>query len=89
MTKQQWEIQKHKDKHHKSVKKHHFKSRPLTEFQRDLESGKVRHLFPTMFAKERIQKHQLRPSDVPYMQREDSSYDNRDVNGKQGNERHV
>lgn len=80
MTKEQWEIQKYKDHHKRSTKQHHFKSRPLTEFQKDLEAGKVRHLFPTMFAKERVKRHQIRPSDVPYIQRTDSSYNNKDVN---------
>mmetsp|Transcript_11579 Transcript_11579/g.21390 ORF Transcript_11579/g.21390 Transcript_11579/m.21390 type:complete len:245 (-) Transcript_11579:99-833(-) len=63
-----------------SKKKRHFQSRPLVDFQKDLEAGKVRHLFPVMFAKQRVQKGELRPSDVPYEQREGGKYDNKDVN---------
>lgn len=39
----------------------------------------VRHLFPVLFAKERIQKGEIKPADVPYEQRV-GSYDNSDVN---------
>lgn len=39
----------------------------------------VRHLFPVLFAKERIQKGELNPAQVPYEQRL-GSYDNSDVN---------
>lgn len=81
-------------------KKQHFQSRPLVDFQKDLEAGKVRyvtprcwppifstlsccvvislnlstilvyvcmesHLFPVMFAKQRVQMGELRPSDIP------------------------
>ncbi len=34
-------------------------------FQEDLEKGKVRHLFPAMFAKEQIKRGQLKEEDVP------------------------
>lgn len=64
----------------KKKKSSHFKSRDLVDFQKDLEAGKVRHQFPVMFAKERIKKGELRPSDVPYEQREGGSYNNKDVN---------
>lgn len=40
---------------------------------------KVRHLFPVMFAKERIKRGEIKPADVPYEQRQ-GSYDNSDVN---------
>ena len=53
------------EKKGQSQKNHHFKSRSLVDFQKDLEAGKVRHQFPVMFAKERIAKGKLRPSDVP------------------------
>ena len=39
----------------------------------------VRHLFPVLNAKERIKKGEIKPSDVPYEQRQ-GSYDNSDVN---------
>lgn len=53
----------------KKTAKKHFQSRSLVDYQKELEAGKVRHLFPVMFAKERIQKGQLRPSDVPVSDR--------------------
>ena len=34
-------------------------------FQEDLEKGKAKHLFPTMFAKEQIKRGQLKQEDVP------------------------
>ena len=49
----------------KKTSKKHFQSRSLVDYQKDLEAGKVRHLFPVMNAKERIKKGELRPSDVP------------------------
>lgn len=42
-----------------------FKSRSLQGFQEDLEKGKAKHLFPAMFAKERIKRGQLKEEDVP------------------------
>jgi len=62
------------------AKNKHFQSRSLVDFQKDLEAGKVRHLFPVMNAKERIKKGEIRPSDVPYEQREGGLYNNKDVN---------
>ena len=62
------------------AKNKHFQSRSLVDFQKDLEAGKVRHLFPVMNAKERIKKGEIRPSDVPYEQREGGMYNNKDVN---------
>jgi hypothetical protein len=76
---EEWAAFKAAEKREHSKKKHHFQSRPLAEFQKDLEAGKVRHLFPIMFAKQRVQTGELRPSDVPYEQRQ-GSYDNKDVN---------
>lgn len=75
-----WSAFKDGEKREKSKKKRHFQSRSLVDYQKDLEAGKVRHLFPVMFAKERIKKGELRPSDVPYEQRGGGKYDNKDVN---------
>lgn len=49
-------------------------------FQEDLEKGKARHLFPAMFAKERVKKGQIKEEDIPYMQRL-GSWDDSDVKG--------
>lgn len=56
-----------KREHNKKMK--HFKSRPLVDFQKDLEAGKVRHLFPVMFAKQRVRRGEIRPSDIPVSDR--------------------
>lgn len=36
-----------------------------TGFQEDLEKGKVKHLFPTMFAKEQIKRGQMKEEEIP------------------------
>jgi hypothetical protein len=46
-----------------------FKSRSLQSFQQDLEKGKTSHLLPVFFAKDRVKNGEIRPEDVPYMQR--------------------
>eukprot|EP00804_Cyclotella_cryptica_P007687 CCRYP_001325-RA/>CCRYP_001325-RA protein AED:0.14 eAED:0.14 QI:58/1/1/1/1/1/6/206/240 len=74
-----WALLKAKEERQRHEKKKHFKSRSLVDFQTDLETGKVRHLFPVMNAKERIKEGEIKPSDVPYEQRQ-GSYDNSDVN---------
>ena len=51
-----------------------------TGFQEDLEKGKSSHLFPAMFAQERVKNGQMKEEDVPYMQR-GGSWDNSDVQG--------
>ena len=38
---------------------------PRIGFQEDLEKGKARHLFPAMFAKEKIKRGQLKEEEVP------------------------
>jgi len=78
MTPGKWEKQKYKDSHKPKGK--HFKSRSFKEFQEELNRGRVRHLFPVMNAKKRVNNHQIHPSDIPYMQRVGGSYDNEDVN---------
>ncbi|KAL7506049.1 hypothetical protein ACHAXN_003403 [Cyclotella atomus] len=74
-----WAFFKAKEDREHDKKKKHFKSRSLVDYQKDLEAGKVRHLFPVMFAKERIKRGEIKPADVPYEQRQ-GSYDNSDVN---------
>mmetsp|Transcript_22310 Transcript_22310/g.46275 ORF Transcript_22310/g.46275 Transcript_22310/m.46275 type:complete len:98 (+) Transcript_22310:1-294(+) len=69
-----------KSKDFASVGPKSFKSRSLQAFQEDLEKGKVTHLFPTMFAKEKVKKGLIKKEDVPYMQR-GGSWDNSDVKG--------
>jgi hypothetical protein len=46
-----------------------FKSRSLQSFQRDLEKGQADHLLPVFNAKEKVKRGDIRPEDVPYMQR--------------------
>lgn len=46
-----------------------FKSRSLKSFQQDLEKGISKHLLPVFSAKEKVKRGDIRPEDVPYMQR--------------------
>lgn len=62
-TPAEWELQKEKDRN--KPKNKHFKSRSLDDFEKDLAEGKVRHLFPVMFAKEEVKQHHIKPSEVP------------------------
>eukprot|EP00522_Entomoneis_paludosa_P015672 CAMPEP_0172451240 /NCGR_PEP_ID=MMETSP1065-20121228/9353_1 /TAXON_ID=265537 /ORGANISM="Amphiprora paludosa, Strain CCMP125" /LENGTH=211 /DNA_ID=CAMNT_0013203171 /DNA_START=69 /DNA_END=704 /DNA_ORIENTATION=+ len=57
-----------------------FKSRSFQSFQEALERGEAEHLLPVDFAEERIRKGELKPEDIPYMQR-GGSWDNSDVKG--------
>lgn len=78
--KQEEEKAKEKGKKYGATGPQSFKSRSLQSFQTDLEKGKAEHLMPVMFAKDRVKKGELRPEDVPYMQR-GGSWDNTDVKG--------
>ena len=57
-----------------------FKSRSFQSFHEALERGEAEHLLPVLNAKQRIQKGELKPEDVPYMQR-GGAWDNSDVKG--------
>lgn len=73
----EWEQQKKRD-HEKNPRKH-FRSRPLVDFQQDLEKGKAHHLFPVMFAKRELKAHHIEPNEVPYMQRQGGTFNDSDV----------
>ena len=57
-----------------------FQSRSFQSFQEALERGEATHLMPVMNAKERVRKGELKPEDIPYMQR-GGNWDNSDVKG--------
>lgn len=57
-----------------------FQSRSMQSFQEALERGEADHLMPVFNAKEKIKKGQIRPEDVPYMQR-GGKWDNTDIKG--------
>jgi hypothetical protein len=57
-----------------------FKSRSFQSFQEALERGDASHLMPVFNAKEKIRRGELKPEDIPYMQR-GGSWDNSDVKG--------
>ena len=78
--KQEEEKAKEKGKNYAATGPQSFKSRSLQSFQTDLEKGKTSHLMPVMFAKDRVNKGEIRPEDVPYMQR-GGSWDNADIKG--------
>ena len=85
-TPEQWrkkqaaEKEKEKSKKYAAFGPQSFKSRSLQAFQSELEQGKASHLMPVMFAKDRVKKGELKPEDVPYMQR-GGAWDNADVKG--------
>ena len=57
-----------------------FKSRSMQSFQEAMERGEAKHLLPVMNAEERVRKGELKPEDIPYMQR-GGSWDNSDIKG--------
>mmetsp|Transcript_24650 Transcript_24650/g.36750 ORF Transcript_24650/g.36750 Transcript_24650/m.36750 type:complete len:214 (-) Transcript_24650:136-777(-) len=57
-----------------------FKSRSMQSFQEAMERGEAAHLLPVFNAKERIAKGELKPEDIPYMQR-GGSWDQSDIKG--------
>jgi hypothetical protein len=75
MSAEQYRKLREKEKEQESKKKlgaygpQSFKSRSLKSFQQDLEKGISKHLLPVFSAKEKLKKGEIRPEDVPYMQR--------------------
>jgi hypothetical protein len=75
MSQDDWRRFKHQEKEVSAKKKfgafgpQSFKSRSLQSFQTDLEQGKALHLLPVFSAKEKVKRGEIRPEDVPYMQR--------------------
>jgi hypothetical protein len=57
-----------------------FQSRSFQSFQEALERGETTHLLPVENARERIAKGELKPEDIPYMQR-GGNWDNSDLKG--------
>jgi hypothetical protein len=57
-----------------------FQSRSFQSFQEALERGEATHLLPVENAKERLAKGELKPEDIPYMQR-GGNWDNTDLKG--------
>mmetsp|Transcript_17049 Transcript_17049/g.25905 ORF Transcript_17049/g.25905 Transcript_17049/m.25905 type:complete len:217 (-) Transcript_17049:98-748(-) len=57
-----------------------FQSRSFQSFQEALERGEATHLLPVENAKKRIASGELKPEDIPYMQR-GGAWDNSDVKG--------
>ena len=51
-----------------------FKSRSLQSFQEDLKAGKVTHLFPEMFAKQKLERGLIKEEDVPVSTQNASSH---------------
>jgi hypothetical protein len=84
MSPEQWKKLQEKEKSEKAKKNfaafgpQSFKSRSLQSFQKELEKGKADHLMPVLNAKEKVKAGQIRPEDIPYMQR-GGAWDNSDV----------
>lgn len=57
-----------------------FQSRSFQSFQEALERGEAAHLLPVENAKARLASGELKPEDIPYMQR-GGAWDNSDVKG--------
>uniref|UniRef100_A0A7S2A9I5 Uncharacterized protein n=1 Tax=Trieres chinensis TaxID=1514140 RepID=A0A7S2A9I5_TRICV len=85
-TKESWAKFQEKEKQKKSkanlgrLGPKGFQSRSMQAFQEAMERGETTHLLPVMNAKERVAKGELRPEDIPYMQR-GGSWDNSDIKG--------
>lgn len=57
-----------------------YQSRSFQSFQEALERGETTHLLPVENAKARLASGELKPEDIPYMQR-GGSWDNSDLKG--------
>lgn len=57
-----------------------FQSRSFQSFQEALERGETTHLLPVENAKARLASGELKPEDIPYMQR-GGNWDNTDLKG--------
>mmetsp|Transcript_21184 Transcript_21184/g.38354 ORF Transcript_21184/g.38354 Transcript_21184/m.38354 type:complete len:214 (-) Transcript_21184:134-775(-) len=57
-----------------------YQSRSFQSFQEALERGEAKHLLPVENAAARIKSGELKPEDIPYMQR-GGSWDNSDIKG--------
>ncbi len=57
-----------------------FQSRSFQSFQEALERGEASHMMPVENAEQRIKSGELKPEDIPYMQR-GGNWDNSDLKG--------
>merc|ERR1712127_955044 len=57
-----------------------YQSRSFQSFQEALERGEAAHLMPVENAEARLKSGELKPEDIPYMQR-GGSWDNSDIKG--------
>jgi hypothetical protein len=57
-----------------------YQSRSFQSFQEALERGEATHLMPVENAEKRLKSGELKPEDIPYMQR-GGSWDNSDIKG--------
>ena len=85
-TKDSWakfkkkEAEKKKTKNLGGVGPRGYKSRSFQSFQEALERGEATHLMPVENAEARLKSGELKPEDIPYMQR-GGSWDNSDIKG--------
>jgi len=61
-----------------------YQSRSFQSFQEALERGEAKHLLPVENAAARLKSGELKPEDIPYMQR-GGSWDNSDIKGAKKN----
>mmetsp|Transcript_13601 Transcript_13601/g.29569 ORF Transcript_13601/g.29569 Transcript_13601/m.29569 type:complete len:213 (+) Transcript_13601:229-867(+) len=61
-----------------------YQSRSFQSFQEALERGEATHLLPVENAAARLKSGELKPEDIPYMQR-GGSWDNSDIKGAKKN----
>lgn len=85
-TAEEWKKLKEKEAKQKATKNlgglgpRGFKSRSFQSFHEALERGEATHLLPVFNAEDKIKRGEIKPEDVPYMQR-GGSWDNSDVRG--------
>lgn len=84
LTQKQWDdIKKRENKpknYGKSGISKGFRSRSLNEFLTMRENGNAEYNFPVFFAKERVEKGEIKETDIPYMQRKNGKPDGSDLN---------
>lgn len=87
LTPEQWnkikkqEQEKNKGKDLGRLGPRGFKSRSMEAWQKAYERGEAGHAFAPLNYKQKLQQGLLKPQDIPYMLRQNGSWDNSDVKG--------
>lgn len=89
LSKEQWRKMKEKEKAKKVGKFDgtsgmKFRSRSFEDFQKGREAGTLKYNMPMEFAKQKLARGEIKPEDIPYMQRPGGMPDGSDLKKKKG-----